>query len=119
MSSLSVSYPHKYTNAPTPSNTRSLAAPMFFTRIGKVVAHLIFWASAFRVVMAFGIAFTAQGPEDRLAMARRYLGNVADTGEAIDRGLKFLLVGLALGILCEISARLYAKGKDASDKATE
>ena len=82
---------------------------MFFTRIGKVVAHLIFWASALHIVLALGIAVTAQSPEDRAAMIARYLGNVT-IGAAIDRGIKVLLVGLALGILCEISVRLYVKG---------
>ncbi|WP_313057318.1 hypothetical protein [Agrobacterium cavarae] len=77
---------------------------MFFTRLGKVVAHLIFWGSAVRLASAFFVALNTADMDGNRAAAARYLG-AATSGEAIDEAVVGLLLGLALGVLCEISAR--------------
>ena len=82
---------------------------MIFTRIGKIVAHLIFWASAFRITVALIIATTAPDMEANAAFSRRYLG-AATSGEALSSTTFFtLMAGIALGVLCEISARMIKR----------
>ena len=76
---------------------------MFFTKIGKVLAHLGFWLGTFRVGMGFLLAFGTPDMENNQAAARRFLG-AATTGEAINEGMVAILVSVALGVLCEISA---------------
>ncbi|MCZ8178428.1 MAG: hypothetical protein O9309_05340 [Rhizobium sp.] len=78
---------------------------MFFTRIGKVVAHFIFWGSAFRLATALFVALSTTDMEGNRAAAARYL-SAATSGEAMDEAVVGLLLGLALGVLCEISARI-------------
>lgn len=77
---------------------------MFFTRIGKVVAHLIFWGSSIRLAFAFFIAFTSPDVDVNRAVATRYLG-AATSGKAINQASIGLLLGLTLGVICEISSR--------------
>jgi hypothetical protein len=89
----------------------SLSA-MFFTRIGKVLAHLIFWFSALRVAMAFLVAFGTPDMESNRAAASRLLG-AATSGEVIDKGMMYIFFALVLGVLCEISS----KGTKPEEKA--
>ncbi|WP_377277234.1 hypothetical protein [Rhizobium sp. R86522] len=77
---------------------------MFFTRIGKVIAHVIFWGSIVRLALAFFVAFNSVDSESNRAASARYLAT-ATSGEAINQAFVGLLLGLALGVLCEISAR--------------
>jgi hypothetical protein len=77
---------------------------MFFTRVGKVLAHLVFWCSVFRILVGVYVLFGAPDLATSMAAQRRYLGS-ATGGEAIDRGALWVLVAVALGVLCEISAR--------------
>jgi hypothetical protein len=44
---------------------------MFFTRLGKVVAHLIFWGSAVRLASAFFVALNTADMDDNRAAAAR------------------------------------------------
>jgi hypothetical protein len=86
---------------------------MFFTRIGRIFAHLIFWASAFRIAVALIIATTAPDMEANAAFSRRYLG-AATSGEALSNTTFLtLLAGVALGVLCEISARMIKRESSA------
>lgn len=78
---------------------------MFFTRIGRVVSHLIFWAGALRLAIAVWVAVSTPDMETNAALSRRYLAT-STSGEAIDGALTYLMLGLALGILSEIGARL-------------
>ncbi len=79
---------------------------MFFTRIGKIIAHLIFWFGLIRVAIASAIAFSASDMDSNAAFSRRYL-STATSGEALSNTL-FLCIAaaVALGVLCEISAKL-------------
>lgn len=79
---------------------------MFFTRIGKIIAHLIFWFGLMRVAVALTIAFGTSDMESNAAFSRRYL-STATSGEALSNTL-FLCIAaaVALGVLCEISAKL-------------
>ncbi len=77
---------------------------MFFTRVGKVLAHLVFWFSALRILIGVYVVFGAPDLATSMAAQRRYLGSTTG-GEAMDRGALWVLVAVALGVLCEISAR--------------
>lgn len=75
---------------------------MFFTKLGRIVAWVIFCTSVFRVAIGFLVAFSA---EDPASAAQRYLGKV-NTGEAINEGIYAIGIAIALGILTEISSNL-------------
>ncbi len=79
---------------------------MFFTRIGKVIAHLVFWLSAFRVAMCLFAMFGPLSLDERQAFVRRYIGSggLEGLGDKLDTAAIALAVGVALGVLCEISA---------------
>lgn len=77
---------------------------MFFTRIGKVLAHLIFWFSVLQFAIAFGIGFGSGSVENDRFYANRYL-SAATSGEATDRAVMYILIAVALGVLCEISSK--------------
>jgi hypothetical protein len=77
---------------------------MFFTRIGKVIAHLMFWVSVTHVLIAFAGAFGIADMESNRLFASRYL-SAATTGDAINKAQLYILLAVALGVLCEISSR--------------
>ncbi|AZN72242.1 hypothetical protein D5400_14010 [Georhizobium profundi] len=77
---------------------------MFFTRIGILVAHALFWLSSLRLAAAVAIAFFSPDLETGRAFAERYLAT-ASTGEAIDQTLMYIAIAIALGALCELSKR--------------
>ena len=76
---------------------------MFFTKIGKILAYIGFGLGFLRVATGYWIAFGATNANENLAAARRYLA-ASGTGEAINEGYIYMLVSVALGILCEISS---------------
>lgn len=80
---------------------------MFFTRIGKVIAHLIFWLSAFRVATCLFVMFGPLSLDEQEAFVRRYIGGggLEGLGATLDKAAIALAVGVALGVLCEISAK--------------
>lgn len=80
---------------------------MFFTRIGKVIAHLVFWLSAFRVATCLFIMFGPLSLDEQQAFVRRYIGGggLEGLGATLDKAVIALAVGVALGVLCEISAK--------------
>ncbi|MER9221925.1 hypothetical protein NKI48_23850 [Mesorhizobium sp. M0644] len=78
---------------------------MFFTKLGRVIAWVLVILSGFRVVAAVSFAFTT-GQN----MAPRYFGSKT-TGEVIDQGLLYLLIGVAVGIVAEISRSVAAKAE--------
>lgn len=77
---------------------------MFFTKIGSWIAHIIFWLGLMRVALSAFLAFGTENMEQNIAVSRRYLA-ASTTGEAINEGMMYMLVGVALGVLCEISKR--------------
>lgn len=77
---------------------------MFFTRIGKIIAHIIFWAGVFRVGTGFFIAFGTADMESNALASRRYLA-AATSGEAINEGGIGILLAVVIGVLCEINSK--------------
>lgn len=77
---------------------------MFFTRIGKIIAHLMFWLGLMRVSMGFLVAFGTVDMESNRALAHQYFGT-RTSGEAITEGMIAIFLAVALGTLCEIGSR--------------
>lgn len=78
---------------------------MFFTKVGRVIAWLLVVAGGLRAALGFAVAFSGNQ-----ALAPFYLGT--DTsGEAINRGLLVLLIGVSVGMVAEISRSLAAKSE--------
>ena len=75
---------------------------MFFTKIARIFAQILFGFSVLRLVTGFMVAFTAN---DNAAMSARYLGT-ANSGEAINQGFLWLFAAVALGVMTEISKLL-------------
>lgn len=81
---------------------------MFFTRVGKLIAHLVFWASAVRLGTCLFIIFSTFEVESKHALANRYIGNGLEAvGPAAEKAAMYILVAVVLGILCEISSRWF------------
>ncbi|MEL7117115.1 MAG: hypothetical protein AAGP08_16290 [Pseudomonadota bacterium] len=80
---------------------------MFFTRIGTVMAHLVFWLSVTRFAISLFVAFGTEDMEANRFFANRYLG-AANSGEAMNEAAIGLGIAVALGILVEISKSLKA-----------
>ncbi|MEK1890738.1 MAG: hypothetical protein AAAB35_24880 [Phyllobacterium sp.] len=76
---------------------------MFFTKLGRIIAWLLVILGGIRASLGFVIAFGGNQ-----AMAQRYLGS-GTTGEAIDKGLLFILLGVAVGMIAEISRSVAAR----------
>ena len=79
---------------------------MLFIKIGKFAAHLIFWASLIQLCLAYFVAFGTDSMEANRVAAQRYL-SASTTGEAINEALRYVFMGLVLGILAEIGARIF------------
>ena len=74
---------------------------IFYTKVGSFIAAAIFILAIFQIMMGLGFATSDNTPE---AIAR-YLGT-RTTGQAIDRGIYGVILGVALGILTEISRKI-------------
>ncbi len=70
-------------------------------KLGAILAWILVFVGGLRTAMGFyvGFAFTA---EQNTFAARRYLGTV-NSGEAINQGMIFLVVGVVLGVLVKIA----------------
>lgn len=85
---------------------------MFFTRVGTVIAWLAFVFGSVQIAIAvFVLAFP--NPESVKALARSYLGT-ENIGRSVNQALIAISVGVAIGILCEIS-RHIAKDRASSN----
>ena len=71
---------------------------MFFTYFGVLVAVFAFILGVLQIAMGFDLATTGL-PQ---AEIRQYLGSKT-TGQAIDRGLLYILFSIVLGVLTDIS----------------
>ncbi|MGQ4274968.1 hypothetical protein [Terrihabitans sp. B22-R8] len=70
---------------------------MFFTSIGRVLAYILFALGAMRTGMGLYVAINGTAAD-----VQRYIGS-GTTGEAIDQGLMYLMAGVVLGVITEIS----------------
>jgi hypothetical protein len=84
---------------------------MLFTRIGKVIAHLIFWLSLFNLISATLVAILSPDFDTMSAIVKRYFGS-GKIGKYIDRGFYGILIAVVLGILVEISINLNKRTKE-------
>jgi hypothetical protein len=75
---------------------------MVFTRLGYIVAVLAILIGVFNLGMVAAIEFEYITPREEAI--KRYLGN--SIGRATDRGFYAVFVGIAFGILAEISSAL-------------
>lgn len=64
----------------------------------------MFWLGLVRVALGALLAFGSENMEQNRQVARHILA-ASTTGEAINEGMLYMLVGVALGVLCEISRR--------------
>jgi hypothetical protein len=82
---------------------------MLLTRIGTVIAHLMFWGGLF----SFAVALTAAIDPSMMTDAggQPYFPN---PGKSIDLNLKYMFFGLLLGVVCEISSRVNKTGEQTS-----
>lgn len=77
---------------------------MFFTHLGRVIAILVLIGATLNIIFALLVANEVIGPyQEALA---RYFPRKSSTGEVIDRGQYWVAVGVAFGILTEISYSL-------------
>ena len=77
---------------------------MLFTHLGRAIAILALLFGAFSIVLGFMIANESLGPYE--ATVLRY--GVKSSGQLIDRGLYTIVVGVAFGVITEISYTLRA-----------
>ena len=80
---------------------------MFFTFCGRIVAVLAVFLGVFRIALGLLIA-GMEGPAQEAAIAN-YFG-AGTTGENIDQAFYVVFIGIALGILTEISYTLRRAG---------
>lgn len=85
---------------------------MFYTRVGSFFAAAIFVLAIFQIVIGIGLATSENSPE---AIAR--LLGTRTTGQAIDRGIYGVILGVGLGILTEISKNVRRDGEKASTQS--
>jgi hypothetical protein len=71
---------------------------MAFTILGRIVAVLAFAFGVLTIFMGYQLA-TSDLPDEQL---RLYLGNKT-TGQAIDRGVLYIIFAIVLGVLTDIS----------------
>ena len=83
---------------------------MAFTTLGRIVAVLAFTFGILTIFMGFELA-TSDLPEEQL---RQYLGNKT-TGQAIDRGVLYIIFSIVLGVLTDISKSVANSNKRDSD----
>jgi hypothetical protein len=70
---------------------------MFFVWMGRLVAAVALLGGLWNTVLGFIYA----GSNDQ-ALFRRYIPGKT-TGEAIDAGIEYLVVGIVVGLLCHIA----------------
>ena len=71
---------------------------MSFTRIGKIIAHLFFWYGILTTAFYLNYGLSASDVADGNAALSKYMA------DGIGEGLNRVFSGVALGVLCEISA---------------
>ena len=78
---------------------------MFFTRIGQIIAWILFVLGTLRCGLGFLGAFGTETAEDMRAFAKHILA-AETTGEAINEGMIAIFAAVCLGILVEISRNI-------------
>ncbi len=74
---------------------------MFFTKIARALA----WIGFLLGLAILGLAIFGGTQPDYIVFAERYLGT-PNTGEAVERAIRIILISIALGVLAEIGTAL-------------
>ena len=77
---------------------------MIFVWLGRLVAVALIAFGALRIGVALFVAKNFPDPDAYTAATRRYIGS-GTTGEAIDQGIVYLLVGVAFGVMAQVGAK--------------
>jgi hypothetical protein len=72
-------------------------------KLGSIIAWVLIFSGVSKAGLGL-IGAYAVAAEDRAYFATRYLAT-ANTGEAIDKGLVILVVGVVIGLLVEIAKK--------------
>ena len=91
-------------------NIRYKGKIMFYTKIARLVLYIMLTLGILRFSMGLSIA-TGVIVESEPG---RYLGT-ATSGEAIDKGLLYILIAIILGVLVEISKAVHEKAQENPD----
>jgi hypothetical protein len=83
----------------TGSTTLESSAVMDFTQTGRTFAHIFFWYGMIGVVFSLYQGFTAFDYPDDMRAQSKWLT------EQIGGAMSVAFMGLALGVLCEISSK--------------
>ncbi|TIN70478.1 MAG: hypothetical protein E5Y30_15835 [Mesorhizobium sp.] len=76
---------------------------MFFTKLARVIAWVFVIFGGLRAAVGFTAAFT-----ENPALVARYLGS-GSVGENIDKGVLYFLIGVAAGMVADISRSIAAR----------
>lgn len=72
-------------------------------RLGSIIAWGLIIFGVMRTAMGFIVAFSSSA-EGNAAMSALYLGT-ANSGDAIDRGMITIIIGVVIGLLVEIAKK--------------
>ena len=74
--------------------------------LGKLIAWTMVLFGCVRIGMGWWVATSFIEPDAYAAATARYIGS-GTTGDAIDRGLVWILVGVVVGLLAHIAGRRH------------
>ncbi|WP_136634765.1 hypothetical protein [Pseudooceanicola onchidii] len=77
---------------------------MIFVWLSRILAAALIALGAIKVGLGLYVARTFTAPADYEAATRRYIGS-GTTGDAIDQGIVFCGLGIALGLLAFFLAK--------------
>jgi hypothetical protein len=76
---------------------------MFFVKTARIIAWITVILGALRTGMGLLVAWAFDGHPVAI---RRYLGSVENTGEAIEQGIAWFVVGVVIGVLAHIGEQM-------------
>ena len=82
--------------------TRGYINAVYISRKNSCLVGCSPWINPYRD--GFLVASFYDDPEQYTFAVKRYLGSVSSSGEAIDRGIYVIVIGIALGVLTDISS---------------
>ncbi|SMX43638.1 hypothetical protein [Actibacterium lipolyticum] len=77
---------------------------MIFVWLGRLLAWALIVFGTARVIIGFYVARNFVEPAAYNAATARYLGS-STSGEAIDKGLMYIAIGIAFGLLARIATQ--------------
>ncbi|MDH2327510.1 hypothetical protein QCN27_11600 [Cereibacter sp. SYSU M97828] len=86
---------------------------MFFSKVGRIIAWGAVILGVIQLSMGFIVGFMLAGSEHPAAVVaatRRYLGGTP-SGQTINEAIFFIVIGVSIGILTEISRAISLSKK--------